>query len=79
MLIKNCPLISKKVIEDGRIIPKKPEEFNAKDFKMMEKNRKEKSSCISVLVLMSILASLSASHPKKFGMLSKLFMKVQVK
>ena len=42
MLIKNGPLIPKKATEDGKIIPKKPEEFNAEDFKMMEKNAKTK-------------------------------------
>ena len=34
MLMKNGPLISTKVIEDGSIVHKKPEEFNAKDFKI---------------------------------------------
>ena len=42
MLIKNGPLIPTKVIEDGSKVHKKPEEFNAKDFKMMEKNAKAK-------------------------------------
>ena len=42
MLIKNGPLIPTKVIEDGSEVPKKPEEFNAEDFKMMEKNAKAK-------------------------------------
>jgi len=42
MPIKNRPLIPTKVIEDGSILHKKPEEFNAKDFKMMEKNAKAK-------------------------------------
>jgi len=42
MLIKNRPLIPTKEIEDGSIIHKKPEEFNAEDFKMMEKNAKAK-------------------------------------
>ena len=36
MLIKNGPLIPKKATEDGKIIPKKLEEFNAEDFTMME-------------------------------------------
>ena len=61
MLIKNRPLIPTKVIEDGSKVHKKSEEFNAEDFKMMEKNAKAKNSCILVLVLMSILASLNAS------------------
>ena len=42
LLIKNGPLIPKKATEDGKIVPKKPEEFNADDFKMMEKNAKPK-------------------------------------
>ena len=36
------PLIPKKATEDGKIIPKKPVEFNAEDFRMMEKNAKAK-------------------------------------
>ena len=42
MLIKNGPLIPTKVIEDGSIVHKQPDEFNAEDFKMMEKNAKAK-------------------------------------
>ena len=79
VLIKKGPLIPKKAIEDGKITPEEPEEFNAEDFRMMEKNAKAKKLCILALVLMSILASLSASQPKKFRMPSKLLMKVQVK
>ena len=40
MLIKNGPIIPKKATEDGKIIPKKPEEFNAEDFRMMCKGQK---------------------------------------
>jgi len=40
MVIKNGPLIPKKAIEDGSMIPKKPQEFNTEDFRMMEKNAK---------------------------------------
>ena len=68
MLIKSGPLILKKTVEDGKTIPKEPQEFNADDFKMMEKNAKSKNSCILVLVLMSILAFSNASQPKKSGM-----------
>jgi len=57
--------------KNGSLVPKKPEEFNADDFKMMEKNKRPKSSCILALVLMSALAFLSANQPKKFGMPSK--------
>ena len=42
MLIKNGPLIPTKVIEDGSIVHKQPDEFNAEDFKMIEKNAKAK-------------------------------------
>ena len=42
MLIKNGPLIPKKATKDGKIIPKKPKEFNAEDFRIMEKNAKAK-------------------------------------
>ena len=42
MLIKNGPLIPKKIIEDGNSIPKEPKEFNTEDYKMMEKNAKAK-------------------------------------
>ena len=41
-IIKNGPLIPKKATEDGNIIFKKTEEFNANDFRMMEKNAKAK-------------------------------------
>ena len=42
MLIKYDPLIPKKAKEDEKIIPKKPKEFNAEDFRMMEKSAKVK-------------------------------------
>jgi len=42
MIIQNGPLIPKKAIENGSLVPKKPEEFNPEDFKMMEKNAKDK-------------------------------------
>jgi len=42
MLIKNGPLIPTKVNKDGTKIHKKPEEFNAEDYKMIEKNAKAK-------------------------------------
>jgi len=42
MLIKNRPLISTKANKDGTKIPKKPEEFNGEDYKMMEKHAKAK-------------------------------------
>jgi len=42
MLIKNGPLISRKVNENDTKTHKKPEEFNSDDYKMMEKNTKAK-------------------------------------
>ena len=42
IIIKNGPLIPKKVIKDGNMVPKELQEFNAEDFKMMEKNAKAK-------------------------------------
>jgi len=42
MINENGPLIPKKATEDGKIVFKKPQEFNADDFKMMEKNAKDK-------------------------------------
>jgi len=42
MLIKNGPLNPTKVIEDGTEVPKKPDEFNAEDFRKMEENAKAK-------------------------------------
>jgi len=42
MLIKNGPLIPKRATENRSLVPEKPEEFNAEDFKMMEKNIKAK-------------------------------------
>jgi len=43
MIIKNGPFIPKKATEDGKIVPMGPQEFNADDFKMMEKNAKAKN------------------------------------
>ena len=42
MLIKNRPLITVKVNEDGTTTKEKPEEFDSNDFKMMEKNANAK-------------------------------------
>jgi len=42
MLIKDGPLIPKRIKEDSVAMVKKPEEFNSEDFKMMEKNAKVK-------------------------------------
>jgi len=42
MFIKNGPLIPKVTKEDGKVIIKKPEEFDSDDYKMMKKNAKAK-------------------------------------
>jgi len=42
MLIKNRPLIPKVTKEDGKVIIKKPEEYDGDDYRMMEKNAKAK-------------------------------------
>jgi len=42
MIIENGPLIPMKATEDRKTVPKKPQEFNLNDFKMMEKNIKAK-------------------------------------
>ena len=42
MIIENGSLIKKKATEDGKVVLKKPQEFNADDFKKMEKNAKAK-------------------------------------
>ena len=42
MIIENGSLTPMKVTEDGKTIPKKPQEFNSEYFKMMEKNAKAK-------------------------------------
>ena len=67
MIIKNVPLIPKKAIEDGNMVPKEPQEFNAEDFKMMERMQRPKNSCILALVLMSTLAFLSSIQQRDLG------------
>ena len=42
MLIKNGALIPTKVVEDGTKVHKQPDEFDAEDFKKMEKNAQGK-------------------------------------
>jgi len=42
MLIKNGPLIPKRIKEDGTTMVNKSEEFYSEDFKIMEKNAKAK-------------------------------------
>jgi len=46
MIIQNGPLISKEEIENGSVVPKKPEEFNTDDFKMMEKKCKGQKAIV---------------------------------
>jgi len=42
MIIQNDLLIPKETFENGGSVPKKSEEFNAEDFRMMEKNANAK-------------------------------------
>jgi len=42
MIIVNGPYIPMKTTKDDKTVAKKPEEFNSKDFKKMEKNAKAK-------------------------------------
>jgi len=42
MIIENGALVPKKAAEDRKVVPKKPQEFNADDLKMREKNAKVK-------------------------------------
>ena len=42
MLIKNGPLVPMKALPDGTTVAKKPSEFDAEDYKKMEKNAKAK-------------------------------------
>jgi len=46
MIIKNGPLIPTKTLENGSSVAKKPEEFNAEDFRMMEKNAEAKKAFV---------------------------------
>jgi len=79
MLIKNGPLIPKKVTEDVKIIPKKPEEFNAEDFRMMETNAKAKKLLYCDLGANDYTRISKCESAKEIWMLSKLLMKVQVR
>ena len=42
MNIENGPYILVRITEDGKIVPKKPHEFDSDDFIMMEKNARAK-------------------------------------
>jgi len=42
MIIENGPYILMKTTEDGKIVPKKPTEFDSDDFKKLEKNARAK-------------------------------------
>ena len=71
MIIDNGSLIPKKGTKDGKINPKMPQEFNADDFKMMEKNAKAKKLLSLALDPMNTLMSQSVNLPRKFGMPSE--------
>ena len=79
MLIKNGPLIPTKVIEDGTEVYKQPNEFNADDFKKMEKNAKAKKLLYFGLGLDAYTRISESSQPKTYGMRFKQLMKAQIK
>jgi len=79
MLIKNGPLIPKKATEDGKIIPKKPEEFNAEGFRMMEENAKAKKLLYFGLGPDEYTRISECESAKEIWDASKLLMKVQDK
>ena len=79
MLIKNGLLIPKKTTEDEKIISKKPKEFNAEDFRMMEKNAKAKKLLYFGLGPDAYTRISECESAKEIWDPSKLFMKVQVK
>jgi len=69
MLIKNGPLIPRRIKEDGTSVIKKPEEFDSNDFKMMEK--KPINCCTLVLVQMSTHEFQNTNLVKTSGKLYK--------
>ena len=42
MIIENGPHISVRITDDGKIVPKKPHEFDSDDFRRMKKNARAK-------------------------------------
>ena len=79
MLIKNGPLIPTVTKEDGKVIIKKPEEFDGDDYKMMEKNAKAKKLLYFGLGLENTRGFLNVRQPRRSGMLCKLRVKVQIR
>ena len=80
MLIKNGPLIPMVTKEDGKVIIKKPEEFDGDDYKTMEKNAKAKKNCFTLASdLMNTRGFLNVNQQRRSGMLYKLRMKVQIR
>ena len=71
MLIKNGPLIPKRIKEDDTVVIKKLEEFDSNDFEMIEKNAKPRNFCTLVLVQMSIHVSQSVNLLRTFRKLYK--------
>ena len=71
MLLKNGPLVPTKVLEDGKKVPKEPREFDAEDYKKMEKNAKAKKLLYFGLGPYEYTRSRSVSQPRRYGMPSK--------
>ena len=79
MLIKNGPLIPKVIKEDGKVIIKKPEEFDSEDYQMMEKMLKPRNCSTLASDLMNTPEFPNVSQLRRYGMLYKLHMKAQIR
>ena len=79
MLIKNGPLIPKRIKEDGNAVVKKPEEFDSEDFKMMEKNAKAKKLLCFGLGSDEYTRISECESARTSGMLYKWLMKVPIR
>ena len=79
MLTKNGPLIPTVTKEEGKVIIKKPEEFDGDDYKMMRKMLKLRNCFTLASDLMNTRGFLNVSQQRRYGMLYKLRMKVQIK
>jgi len=79
MLIKNGPLIPKRIKEDATSIIKKPEEFDGEDYKMIEKNAKVKKLLYFGLGPDEYMRISECESAKDIWMLYKWRMKVQIR
>jgi len=79
MIIENGPHISVRITDDGKIVPKKPHEFDSDDFRRMKKNARAKKLLYFGLSPMSTLESHSVSPQRRYGMLFEWLMKEPIK